>query len=244
MAQVCADIRSTGRQFVNARTGQLIQCNSGLIAAAPASPAGPATPAAPSATPRTIATANCPAALLTVDGQQVRCGPQTQSIRTRTTTFAADAQVARSRISTATSSLVDFFQPAPVPASNPRGVSTRQVLPVPKGYTRVWNDGRHNPNRGLPKTKAVAPAAEARISTRTAPVAAPSHRYVQVGTFANAANAQSLGQRFMGMGLPVGMANAAGSKVVLLGPFNSTNALNRGLSAARNAGYSSAFTRN
>jgi len=151
--------------------------------------------------------------------------------------------VARSAVSTSTGSILDIFKPKPVPASNPRGASQREVLPVPKGYTRVWSDGRHNPNRGLPKTKAVAAVAEARISTRSAPVA-PSHRYVQVGTFANAGNAQATGQRFMGMGLPVGMANSSRGKVVVLGPFTTASALSRGLSAARNAGFGDAYTRN
>jgi cell division septation protein DedD len=115
---------------------------------------------------------------------------------------------------------------------------------VPKGYTRVWNDGRHNPNRGLPQaTSIVAPALAARVSTRTAPVAAP-HQYVQVAAFANAGNANALGQRFMGMGLPVGLANSSRGKIVVLGPFASANALNRGLSAARAAGFSDAYTRN
>lgn len=244
MAQVCADIRSTGRSFVNAQTGAAVRCGpqtQPLTTSAPTRPAGPAAPSVPTSTPRTLAAANCPATMLFVDGQEVRCGPQTQPITTRTTTFDAGAQVTRSTVSPSTAPL---FGPKPIPASNPRGVSQREVLPVPKGYTRVWNDGRHNPNRGLPQaTSIVAPALAARVSTRTAPVAAP-HQYVQVAAFANAGNANALGQRFMGMGLPVGLANSSRGKIVVLGPFASANALNRGLTAARGAGFSDAYTRN
>ena len=115
---------------------------------------------------------------------------------------------------------------------------------MPEGYTRVWSDDRHNPNRGLPQTTTIAASIfEACVLTRAAPVA-PTHRYVRVGVFANAGNAQALGQRFMGMGLPVGLANSSRGKVVVLGPFASANALNRGLTAARGAGFSDAYTRN
>ncbi len=259
MAQVCAEIRSTGRQFTNARTGELVRCGpqtQPLTTIARASvPAGPAAPSAPSIRQQYSAPANCPTTMLASEGQTVRCGPQTQPIITRDTVFTADAQVARSTVSTSTAPL---FAPAPVPASNPRGVSQRQVLPVPKGYTRVWSDGRHNPNRGLPKASArtaVEPASvrattarssskpTVTLSSRTAPAAA-SHRYVQVGTFADPANARATGQQFMSMGLPVGLAQTSRGKTVLLGPFTSANALSRGLSAARNAGFGSAYTRN
>ncbi len=241
MAQICADMRTTGRSFVNAQTGAAVRCGPQTQSLTAMAPTGPATPSVPTATPRRLAAANCPATMLFVAGQDVRCGPQTQPITTRTTTFDASAQVTRSSVSVSTAPLLG---PKPIPASNPRGASQREVLPVADGYTRVWGDGRHNPNRGLPQTAAiVASTFEARVSTRTAPVAT-THRYVQVGVFANAGNAQALGQRFMGMGLPVGLANSSRGKVVVLGPFASANALNRGLTAARGAGFSDAYTRN
>ena len=243
MAQVCADMRSTGRNFINAATGAPVRCGPQTQPLTAFAPARPAAPSVPSATPRVFAQANCPATLLSVEGQEVRCGPQTQPITTRTTTFSVDAQVTRSTVSTSTAPLFGFGE-VPVPASNPVGVSQREVLPVPKGYSRVWKDGRHNPNRGLPRAAAtVAPALDASVSTRTAPVA-NAHRYVQVGTFANAGNAQALGQRFMGMGLPVGLATTSRGKVVVLGPFSSASGLNRGLNAARGAGFGDAYTRN
>ena len=137
MAQVCAEMRSTGRQFVNAQTGAAVRCGpqTQSITAGPAAPSGPVAPAAPTITARFTAPANCPATILAVEGQMVRCGPPTLPIKTRSTKFTSDAQVARSTVSTSTAPL---FGPPPVPGSNPVGVSQRQVLPVPKGYTRVW----------------------------------------------------------------------------------------------------------
>lgn len=107
------------------------------------------------------------------------------------------------------------------------------------------SDGRHNPNRGLPRATAIeaSPVVEGRVSTRTAHVTT-SHRCVQVGTFSNAANTRATGQRFLGMGLPVGLTTSSRGSVVLLGPFTIALALNRGLSAARNAGFGDAFPRN
>ena len=244
MDQVCADIRTTGRNFVNAQTGLPVLCApqtkslAAVTARGPSVLSGPATPLAPN----TGVQASCPSAILTVNGQQVQCSTQAQSVITRTSTFDASGQVTRSSVST---SMAPLFGPVPVPASNPRGVSHRQVLPVPTGYIRVWGDGRHNPNRGLPQARAtqVTPALKTRAAPRNVSTG-HGHRYVQVGVFANAGNAQSLGQRFMGMGLPVGVGTSSVGKVVVLGPFRDTKALNRGLSAARNAGFSSAYTRN
>jgi hypothetical protein len=91
------------------------------------------------------------------------------------TTFDANAQLTRSTVSVATAPL---FGPKPIPASNLGGASQRAVLSVPEGYTRVWSDDRHNPNRGLPQTTTIAASIfEACVLTRAAPVA-PTHRYV------------------------------------------------------------------
>ena len=243
MAQICADMRATGRQYTNAATGLLVRCGpqtqaitNGAIAGA----AVPSSPSVPSVTPRAVASATCPVAILAVDGHAVRCGPQTQPIST---------QVSRAQSAPAKGNLFGFFKEPVVPASNPAGRSLREVVKPPRGYTRVWDDGRHNPNRGLPQAKATAPAPEARVSSRSVtPTAALSHRYVQVGTFADAGRAQSIGQRFMSMGLPVGLATKASGggsyQVVVLGPFSSSADLNRGLQAARGAGFGDAYARN
>lgn len=248
MAQICQEIRTTGRQYLNSATGQPVQCvpQTQLASARISAPTGAFVPSTPIVTPRAVTPTSCPAALLSVGGQMVRCGPQTQAITPRAGTTT---QVTRSANSGATGSLFDAFKPAVVPASNPVGRSQREVLTPPKGYSRVWNDGRHNPNRGVPQATA-APALEARISSRNvAPQQATlSNRFVQVGTFADAGSAQRIGQQFMAMGLPVGVAssvqNGAVYKIVMLGPFNSANAVNNGLQAARSAGFNDAYSRN
>lgn len=249
MAQVCADMSATGRRYVNALTGLPVSCGvqtpsvSGTVIASSFAPTGPNAPFTPTVTPRAVAPTNCPALLLSVDGGVVRCGPQTQPI---TTVHSAGRSNARQ------GSFLSVLKPAVAPASNPVGRSQSEVLDPPKGYTRVWDDGRHNPNRGLPKARTLAPAlVEARVSTRSvAPQAttAMSKRYVQVGSFADAANAQRAGQQFMAMGLPVGIANTTRNgqtyKIVVLGPFADESTLNRGLSSARSAGYADAYARN
>lgn len=252
MAQVCADIRVTGRQYLNAATGSPVRCGpqtqpiSNALIAGSSIPRGAFVPTSPIVAPRATTQSSCPAELLSVGGNVVRCGPQTQPI---TTTL----QVTRSTNSAATASVSGFG--TGVPASNPVGRSAREVVAPPAGYTRVWNDGRHNPNRGLPQVTASsaqpAAALQARVSSRNvAPkvTAATTHRFVQVGAFADAAGAQRLGQQFMAMGLPVGMANRTQNgaiyKIVMLGPFGSANELNRGLRAARSAGFGDAYTRN
>ena len=170
-------------------------------------------------------------------GMPVRCGPQTQSPN--------GFQVTRRAAAPATAPL---FGSPEVPASNPRGVV--QVAPItpPSGYERVWGDGRLNPYRGLPRT-AVQPAAApvARISSRSVSpqVTAPAHRFVQVGTFSNAGNAQRAIQRFQSMGLPVSAGRSgSGNQIIAIGPVRSSSDLQRALQAARGAGFSDAFTRN
>ena len=255
--QVCAEIARTGRAFVNANTGAPIRCAAPRVATGPTAPATAALPAAPSATPRsTFVASACSERMLTVSGFEVRCGPQAQSPSSGSTVAATSVpvtrgvQTTRARASASTSGFsIPFLSEPVIPASNPSHISTRQVVKPPKGYTRVWTDGRHNPNRGLPRAQAAK--VQAHVSSRSiapATPAAPTHRYVQVGAFANAGNAQAVGRQFMSAGLPVGLASATSNgravKIVMLGPFNSSSALQRGLRAARGAGYGSAYTRN
>ncbi|MEP1521301.1 SPOR domain-containing protein [Ascidiaceihabitans sp.] len=88
------------------------------------------------------------------------------------------------------------------------------------------------------------------VSTRSAPVAKPkaapqAGRYVQVGTFGQAGNAQATAQRLKAMGLPVRVGKfTRGSKtyrLVLAGPFSRD--ASRALAQVRRAGYSDAFLR-
>ena len=65
--------------------------------------------------------------------------------------------------------------------------------------------------------------------------------------FGSEANARNSAARLQGLGLPVrvGTYQKAGKsyKIVLAGPFSNASGLSAGLSAARRAGFSDAFTR-
>jgi cell division septation protein DedD len=96
-------------------------------------------------------------------------------------------------------------------------------------------------------------ARQPRVST-SAPQPVPATRaesggatYVQVGSFANPANAAAAAARLSAAGLPVsqGRMTRGGQSlaVVLAGPFTSPVAVNSGLARARAAGFSDAFVR-
>lgn len=134
---------------------------------------------------------------------------------------------------------------------------------MPDNYVRVWGDGRLNPNRGLPETVGYATqpvpapvATQPRVSTRSTPPAVQQprasdqisgHRYVQVATFSNRANAQAVAQSLRNQGLPmrIGVLTRNGQelRLVLAGPFSSDRQLQNALGTARAAGFSDAFTR-
>ncbi len=79
-------------------------------------------------------------------------------------------------------------------------------------------------------------------------VQAAGKRFVQVGTFGVAGNAQNAAHRLQRMGLPVriGKFNRGGKqmRIVLAGPFGSSAHTNGALTALRNAGFRDAFARN
>lgn len=258
LAQACSEISATGRQYVNAATGLPVRCGpqeqplaSGHVFAgstvAPSVPTGPlaaAAPLAPSIQPaRTIASScsnisSVGSQYLTGGtGLPVRCGPQVQP--------PAGFQVSRRASAPATAS---FFGSPEVPASNPTGYVSAAPVEPPSGYERVWGDGRLNAQRGLPRAaiQQTVIRQTARVSPQTvAPTAVASgHRYVQVGTFGDAANAQRTTQRFQGMGLPVAAGRSGGVQVLAIGPFSNVGDLQRAFQAARGAGFTRAFTRN
>ena len=276
-AEICAEITTTGRTFINAATGAPVVCDTPAaptVVASVATNAGPAAPSAPimavapqapavqaPAAPVVAAPTTSCAGLSGVSAQYlvgtpdnpVRCGPQTASPSGTEFTRRATAQLP--------------FAAPPVPASNPApaAVRTQQIRP-PAGYTRVWNDGRINPNRGLRRVTReqaiaegliAAPAAvpAARVSSKAvapvaiqAPAAATTHRFVQVGSFGDHANADRLAGQFRARGWPVTFANTTRGgtaiKIVILGPFAQASQLQTGLQAARAAGFGDAFTRN
>ena len=80
------------------------------------------------------------------------------------------------------------------------------------------------------------------------PVAVSSKRFVQVGTFGVASNAQNTAARIQRMGLPVriGKFSRGGKemRIVLAGPFKSSAHIGGALNAVRQAGFRDAFARN
>jgi len=79
------------------------------------------------------------------------------------------------------------------------------------------------------------------------PAAAAKGRYVQIGTFGNAANVQKNVRRLKASGMPVRVANITSKgrklQIVLAGPFQSSKRLGSALRALRGAGYNDAFIR-
>ena len=271
-AEICAEIITTGRTFINAATGAPVVCDAPAAPVAVATNSAPAAPGAPitAFAPQTpavqapaVAVAAVAAPATTCEGlsavsaqylvgsadNPVRCGPQAASPSGTEFTGRATARLP--------------FTAPPVPASNPAPAAVRaQPIKPPAGYTRVWNDGRINPNRGLRRVTREQAIAEgliaapaARVSSKAiapvaiqAPTAAPAHRFVQVGSFGNHGNADRLASQFQARGWPVTFANTTRGgkaiKIVILGPFAQASQLQIGLQAARAAGFGDAFTRN
>lgn len=271
-AEICAEITTTGRTFINAATGLPVVCEAApaptVIASnvAPAAPGAPITafaPQAPAAEAPAVPVVAAPTTscegvsaisaqyLVGTPDNPVRCGPQAVSPSGTTFTQRATAPFTLSPV---------------VPASNPApSVARAQPIRPPAGYTRVWDDGRINPHRGLrrvtreqaiaegliaaPTTAAVRTASKAvaPVAVQT-PAAAPAHRFVQVGSFADHGNADRLAGQFQARGWPVTFANTTRGgqaiKIVILGPFAQASQLQTGLQAARAAGFGDAFTRN
>ncbi len=121
--------------------------------------------------------------------------------------------------------------PAPLPET-----AARTPRPIPKGYKPAWDDDRLNPDRAKPAQRAAKPVA-------AAPAYAGSARYVQVGAFGVAANADRAAARIGGLGLPVARTAERGLAVVLAGPFADAGALTAALGALRAGGFPEAFAR-
>lgn len=192
----------------------------------------------------------------------MRCGPQWQPVAT-----SGGQQVVTQRAQSG-NGLGQLFGQQPPPYSNPTYARQNIESNPPEGYQMAWSDGRLNPNRGLPRTAqypvvsyatqpTVATAEQPRVSTRAAPQttrqqpsveAISGQRYVQVGTFSTRDNAQAVAQQLRARGLPMRIGvyerNGQQYRIVLAGPFQSANQLQRALSTARGAGYSDAFARN
>jgi len=95
-------------------------------------------------------------------------------------------------------------------------------------------------------TRSKPKAAVQRETPRKKLAASGAKRYVQVGMFAQPANAQRAAQRVQAAGLPARMGRMSRGgktyKLVLAGPF-APNQLRAALGKARSAGFSDAFLR-
>lgn len=265
LADVCEGRTGPLPGYVNAATGEPVSCGPApTIAAAPAPvPAPVMAPAPRLASVADLCAGSRGIGVSVTDpatGLTVRCGPQPQSPSGRIDPLSSEtlslAGVARAVQAPAAAPL--SWPGQEIPASNP--VPAPAVTAPPPGYAEVWDDGRLNPERGVTgaaaeparmvarapaAAPAPAPAAEA------VPAAAPAtttHRFVQVGTYGDPANAQRAMATLQGLGLPVGSAqitrNGNVLQVIAAGPFADAAALQAALRAARAAGYSDAFTRN
>ncbi len=109
--------------------------------------------------------------------------------------------------------------------------------PVPV-YSTV-PDGYHVATRG--KTVVATRSAKAKA---TAGAGGATHRYVQVGGYADPANARKVIRKLQGLGLTVSsVTSKRGVKTILAGPFRKQAALADALKTVRGAGFRDAFLR-
>lgn len=118
---------------------------------------------------------------------------------------------------------------------------------VLKSRLRSDANGRTVLQKATLSTKSVAPAPVARTVPAQVAPRAQSGRYVQVGTFGVAANAQRTAARLQGAGLPVRLGHVKrGGKtlqIVMAGPFADAAQMNGALATVRRAGFRDAFVR-
>ena len=253
MAQICADMDATGRRYRNAETGITIRCAPQFQ---PDSDGGAARADAPAmvnlggqiitvAQLCQISDATGNRYLNAATGIAVRCGPQVESPSGLTSPLG-QRLVAQAPV--APLALVPVATPVSAPV---RVHAPAAVVSPPAGYVAVWDDGRLNPQRGLPQ--GVAQVAEAPLISHVSAMNLPqpvatTQRYVQVGTFADPANANRTAAQLQAIGLPVGFAtitsNGTQMRVVAAGPFADAAGLQSALQAVRSAGFSDAFVRN
>lgn len=272
-AQACADAEATGRRYVSALTGTTLDCGS-VAPVQSATAQRTAVPQLRYTNPLDSAPGAryAPQRIVTVPTANRRAAPYSNPLDSAP---GAIGFVSSERRPAPAAQQQTFWQKVtgqqPAPYSNPTRSFAATAPTPPSGYDRVWSDGRLNPNRGLPSaaprtvtyaaqqiaspqtTRQVAPApaspatATAAAAPRPAPEQISGHRYVQVGTYAGRADAQSIAQALRAAGLPmrIGVYTQQGRemRIVLAGPFDSDAQLQRALSTARGAGHTGAFTR-
>lgn len=115
-----------------------------------------------------------------------------------------------------------------------------EAVTVPNANGLVYVSSQNEPAPAQQPTRRVT------VSSMTAPEAAvaPARAaYIQVGAFADPANAQGAAGRLAAAGLPVASQKAKGLKVILAGPFASAAEARQALGAVRGAGFGDAFIR-
>jgi len=228
MAEICEAAAVGDRKFVDANTGQAIVCPSPVEIARVAAPVVEPEPApAPQ-----VATA-CPD-IPAAPGHTVRCVPQSER---PWTAAGSDGSTSRAK------SPIGVFGRKTVPASNPAPGAAVAQPTVPSGFERTFNDGRHNPQRGLPATAATGAVQATQTAAIRVPAATP-YRYVQVGSFGVHSNADNLLTRLAGMGLGTASGRSGGLKIVAVGPFTNAADMQRALGQVRALGFPDAFPRN
>lgn len=229
MSEICtAAAADTTKRFINAKTGELISCPSPPQIAL-ASTSGPlAEPI------RTIASQPV-----------VSGGPEPLPHMTMSEVCEAAASDDTKRFINAETGepikCAEQPRSGNIPASNPVGPAADVAPYVPAGQQRVWNDGRHNPRRGIPAEASSAPAGSQEAAARAA---SSSHRFIQVGSFGDHANADRLRARLNAAGLQTGTATSGGLKIIAVGPFSDAASLQKALRQVRGMGFQDAFTRN
>jgi len=154
----------------------------------------------------------------------------------------------------------------------PQMAANSNAIPTPpKGYKLAWKDDRLNPMRGIGTAAGqaqqdqvwtrdvpavavaqpvAAPQPRVAVSTMSAPAsqshaAARQASYVQVGTFGQPANADSVRARLASLGLPVSTSNITRKgkvlQIVFAGPFATTAEAQAALAATHSAGYGDAI---
>lgn len=126
-----------------------------------------------------------------------------------------------------------------------------QVQVSTSGTVRLVQNAGRKPvvsarNTAPKKTAAPAPRAVKTRAPAPKPVAksAPiGKRYIQVGAFSVASNAQNTARRLAALGLPVAKTRTKQLEIIYAGPFTDQASLNAALSKARRNGFRDAFVK-
>lgn len=207
------------------------------------------------------------------DGRHVvRCGPQTEDpvgyINRAGVPGLQVAGMAAAAVSAAVPASLAAVSAAPIPV--PQGyrsawqddrLNPYRALGTAQGaaqMAQVWTNDV--PARLVSVPVAVAASGRTTVSSKSVPAAAavpvaraqpaaqaPAGRFVQVGTFGVASNADAARARLRSLGLPVASAQVVQGgrhmQIVYAGPFNATDAARAALGKARGAGFGDAVIR-